>query len=85
MRNNGCFDLNEIPHEPRHRWHQGPRVPFKQSSPSKEGRQPSESEQACGEHRQRPSQDPQAKSRLLSSLETQLACCKDGLSEEEKG
>lgn len=53
--------------------HQGPHLPFKQPSTSKEGQQ-----QTCGEHEQGLSQDFRAKSWLLPSLETSWPAARTG-------
>lgn len=89
LRNNSYFDLMKYHMSPdpggrKSLGHQGSLVPFKQPSTSKEGQQPSKCVNRHVENsRQKPSQDPQAKSWLLPSLETQLVCCKDRLSEEK--
>lgn len=89
LRNNSYFDLMKYHMSPdpggrKSLGHQGSLVPFKQPSTSKEGQQPSKWVKRHVENsRQKPSQDPQAKSWLLPSLETRLVCCKDRLSEEK--
>lgn len=75
----------EIPQESRPRWQEEPGASGSiQTALNIQGGPTTFQvcEQTCGEP-QKPSQDPPAKSWLLPSLETQLDCRKDRLSEEK--